>query len=103
MKISKDENLDELEMGIIVKDFETYIDNLPNPLFVKSMTSQPVKLDQYGVSIKPKIRGCKHAHHKSHAPRAKSWDSEIGKKAGERLMAKGAEYQKKAELQRRLK
>ena len=56
---SNDDDLDELEIGIMVKDFEQYIDNLPNPLFINSVTSKQVKLDQYGVQIKPKYR---HSH-----------------------------------------
>ena len=45
VKMSNDDDLDELEIGIMVKDFEQYIDNLPNPLFINSVTSKQVKLD----------------------------------------------------------
>ena len=69
-----------MDMSIILRDFEHYIDNMPNPLFTQTLTSTPMAFDQYGIKIKSKT---------PQPQTAKALPRKSVERIGLRLMAKG--------------
>ena len=78
--IDGNSKMSQVDMSIILRDFEHYIDNMPNPLFTQTLTSTPMAFDQYGIKIKSKT---------PQPQTAKALPRKSVERIGLRLMAKG--------------